>query len=571
MKIKRYVAFAAAMLTAATAVSGCSQKNKTSNGEPPIIVADEENVSDTTVTATESVTTYPEYPVAVPEVKKQNTGDFYEAEDTGFSKALRVEKKKDNFSGDGYLTGFPSDGSVSVTFSVSAPSNQHYDLSFNIASESETECRILLNGKQLTTFKTVKGGKFNQITVHGVFLVKGGSEITVSPVKGNICLDYLKLTDSASLGSISYDADGIPANENAGKAAREVMNFISGCYGKYIITGQYAADEDNSELDLIYRTTGKYPVIRCSNLSVPRGAYNDSYQDIEACADWYRNGGIPCVSWFWNAPSEKSSIRTSETDFRLSDAMTDIDIAMLSQEEIRGLYGEGKISAGCYSLILDIDSMAGQLTSLKNKGVPVLWRPLPEGSGDWYWWGADGPEAYKWLWKLLYDRLSVYFELDNLIWIWNGQSESTLVDASSYDIAAVDIYRSGEKDYGSSYYENFAAVQKFAGSKKPIALAECGSVPDVDSAYRDNALWSFFGLWFGEYVEDENGEYSEKHTSRDRLIKTYNSEGALTLDEYRELSSRSDIPEITVQTEKTPEPSAAVTDAPTQTKTETEG
>lgn len=570
MKIRQCAAFAAAMLTAATAISGCSKKNKTSGGEPPVIVADEENVPDTSVTETESVTTYSEYPVAVPEVKKQNTGDFYEAEDTGFSKALRVEKKKDNFSGGGYLTGFPSDGSVSVTFDVSAPSNQHYDLSFNIASENETECRILLNGKQLTTFRTVKGGKFNQITVHGVFLVKGDSEITISPVKGNICLDYLKLTDSASLGSINYDADGIPSNENAGKAAREVMNFISGCYGKYIITGQYAADEDNSELDLIYRTTGKYPVIRFSNLTVPRGSYNDSYKDVEACADWYRNGGIPCVSWFWNAPSEKSSFRTSETDFRLSDAMTDIDIAMLSQEEIRGLYGEGKISAGCYSLILDIDSMAGQLTSLKNKGIPVLWRPLPEGSGDWYWWGADGPEAYKWLWKLLYDRLSVYFELDNLIWIWNGQSESTLVDPSTYDIAAVDIYRSGEKDYGSSYYENFAAVQKFAGSKKPIALAECGSVPDVDSAYRDNALWSFFGLWFGEYVEDENGEYSEKYTSLDRLIKTYNSEGALTLDEYRELSSRGDIPEITVQTEKTPESSAAATDAPTQTKTETE-
>lgn len=570
MNIKKYAAFAAAMLTAAAAVTGCSKKNKESGREPPVIVAEEESTTVTTETVTENVTTYPEYPVAVPEVRKQNTGDFYEAEDTDFPKALRVEKKKDNFSGEGYLTGFPSGGSASVVFRVNAPSNQHYDLSFNIASENETECRILLNGKQLTTFKTIKGGKFNQITVHGVFLVKGSSEITVSPVKGNICLDCLKLSDSAALGSISYDAKGIPSNENAGKAARELMSFISDCYGKYIITGQYASDENNSELDLIYRTTGKYPVIRCSNLSVPRGSYDDSYKDVEACADWYRNGGIPCVSWFWNAPSEKSSFRTAETDFRLSAAMTDIDISMLSQEDIRGLYGEGKISDECYSLILDIDSMAGQLTSLKNKGVPVLWRPLPEGSGDWYWWGADGADAYKWLWKLLYDRLSGYFELDNLIWIWNGQSENTMVDSSSYDIAAVDIYHSGEKDYGSSYYENFAAVQKFAGSEKPIALAECGSVPDVDSAYRDNALWSFFGLWFGEYVEDENGEYSEKHTSRDRLIKTYNSEGSLTLDEYRELRSRKDIPEITVQTEKVSEPTAAVTDAPTPTETASE-
>ena len=140
------------------------------------------------------------------------------------------------------------------------------------------------------------------------------------------------------------------------------------------------------------------------------------------------------------------------------------------------------------------------------------------------------------------------------------------MDESTFDIAAVDIYHSGEKDYGSTYYENFAAVQKFAGSKKPIALSECGSVPDIDSAYRDNALWSFFGLWFGEYIEDENGEYSEKYTSRDTLIKTYNSEGALTLDEFTELRGRNEIPEITVQTEKVTETAPAEEESSAQTE-----
>ncbi len=550
MNIKKYISFAAAAAITAASVCGCSKNNEPRVvDEPPVPVIEAESTTENVTDPVIEASTYPEYPVAVPEIKKQNTGDFYEAEDTEFPSALRVEKKKDNFSGEGYLTGFPSGGDVSVTFKVNAPSNQHYDFSFNIASEKETDCRISLNGKPLTSFKTEKNGKFTTITVHGVFLVKGGSEVSISPVKGNICLDYLKLTDSAATEVISYDSKGEPSNENAGEAARELMSFISECYGKYIITGQYAADEDNSELDLIYSITGKYPVMRCANLSISRGEFDDSYKNVEACADWYKNGGISCVSWYWDAPSEKSSFRTAETDFRLADAVTDIDLAMLSQEEIRGLYGEGNISGECYSLILDIDSMAGQLTSLKNKGIPVLWRPLPEGSGDWYWWGADGADAYKWLWNLLYDRLSGYFELDNLIWVWNGQSESTMVDVNKFDIAAVDIYRSGEKDYGGSYYESFAAVQKFAGSEKPIALIECGSVPDVDSAYRDNALWSFFGLWFGEYIEDENGGYSEKYTSRENLIKTYNSEGAVTLDEYREFCSQKAIPEIQVQKE----------------------
>jgi mannan endo-1,4-beta-mannosidase len=209
--------------------------------------------------------------------------------------------------------------------------------------------------------------------------------------------------------------------------------------------------------------------------------------------------------------------------------------AELTEEELRELYSKGNISKECYGLILDIDNMAGQLTSLRNRGVPVLWRPLPEGCGDWYWSGAKGSESYKWLWKLIYDRFTKYFELDNLIWIWNGQSNTAMVDKRTFDIASVDLYFNGEKDYGSRFYEEFAAVQKFTGTDKLIAISECGSVPDMDTAFRDNAVWSFFGVWYGKYVQNEKGEYNEEFTSKDALIRAYNSDGAMTLDEYQKM------------------------------------
>ena len=257
---------------------------------------------------------------------------------------------------------------------------------------------------------------------------------------------------------------------------------------------------------------------------------------MDAAAEWYLNGGISCVSWYWSSPSDKKSgIRTEDTDFDLSKAVTEENIAELTEEELRELYSNGTISKECYGIMIDIDNMAGQLTSLKNRGVPVLWRPLPEGSGSWYWWGAKGTKDYKWLWQLIYDRFTKYFGLDNLIWIWNGQSESSLVDKRTFDIASVDLYLGGEKDYGSRYYEEFAAVQKFLGSDKLLAISECGSVPDMDAAFRDNAVWSFFGTWYGKYIQDEKGAYSEEYTSKDALIRAYNSDGAMTLDEYRSL------------------------------------
>ena len=194
-------------------------------------------------------------------------------------------------------------------------------------------------------------------------------------------------------------------------------------------------------------------------------------------------------------------------------------------------------------------------------------RPLPEGSGDWYWWGKSGSDAYKWLWQLLYDRLTTYFELDNLIWIWNGQSESTLVDRKTFDIAAVDFYVDGERDYGDRFYEKFGGLQKIAGKDKLMALSECGSVPDADSSFRDKSVWSFFALWSGEYIENEKGEYSDKYTGKKALIRLYNSEGALTLDEYRELTGYKP-PETTAASEDSTEDTsetAASSTAPSET------
>ena len=45
-------------------------------------------------------------------------------------------------------------------------------------------------------------------------------------------------------------------------------------------------------------------------------------------------------------------------------------------------------------------------------------------------------------------------------------------------------------------------------------------------------MFSFFGLWYGNYVVDENGDYSEEYTSAEAMKKMYNSDGAITLDEY---------------------------------------
>lgn len=562
MDIRKLIALAAASVLAVTCMASCGKKKGKGSSESGDTAVDEYG----NPIYSEDVETYPDYPISYPEIEKRKTGDIYEAEDAKLSKGLKIisapkedttdekgektteaeqpttkfdptvkpEAEIKNYSGDGYVTGFSSNGTSSVTFTVNAPSNQHYDVSFSIAAERLVDCKISLNGTEISNFKTMNDGEFTLITLYGVFLVKGASEIEIRPTNGDICLDYLMLHNNTSLSDIRYDADADLSNKKAGESAQELMDFLTENYGKYVITGQYASSSENEELDLIYRTTGKYPVIRFSALHTSGSTFDSSFKDVDACADWYRRGGVVGLMWYWEAPGKKSSVYTKDTDFKLSEAMTDIDIAEMTQEEIRGLYGEGKISEQCYGLILDLDNMAGQLTSLKNKGVPVLWRPLHEGYGSWFWWGGSGVKAYKWLWELMYKRYTNYFELDNLIWIWNGQSESTLVNKKTFDIASLDIYLDSKKDYGSRY-EQFLALQKIVGKEKLIALSECSTVPDIDASFRDNAVWSFFGLWYGKYLRNDKGEYSEEYTSKDAIIRAYNSDGALSLDEYIKL------------------------------------
>lgn len=556
MKLNRIFAFAVAVTVVAAGLTSCQSKNKTvEKASESSVISETEVVTDATENPTEtSVTvstsppeTYPDFPISYPEIEKKSTGDLYEAELARLSDGLKIEGKEESgediqvttsvsgnnnsvFSGDGYVTGFRSDGSSYIIFDVNAPSNQHYDLSFSIASESIVNCKISLNGSEISSFKTMDDGEFTLITLYGVFLVKGQSEIELRATDGNMKVDYLKLADNTSLSEVKYDASNEPVNRQAGESAKELLNFITENYGRYTITGQYASSPENKEMELVYQTTGKYPVIRFSALHTSGSSFDSMFKEIDACTDWYRKGGIVGLMWYWESPSKKSSVYAEESDFVLADAVTDIDIANLTQEEIRGLYGEGKISEQCYGLILDIDNMAGQLMSLKNKGVPVLWRPLHESAGEWFWWGGD-TESYKWLWNLMYRRYTDYFQLDNLIWVWNGQSESTLVDKNTFDIASLDIYMGSEKDFGSRY-EQFLALQKIVGEDKLIALSECSEIPDIDISFRDNSVWSFFGLWYGKYIMDENGGYSEEFMDKDSFIRIYNSDGVISLDEY---------------------------------------
>lgn len=163
----------------------------------------------------------------------------------------------------------------------------------------------------------------------------------------------------------------------------------------------------------------------------------------------------------------------------------------------------------------DVQKLAGYLKLLQDAGIPVLWRPFHEAAGDytwgsWFWWGNSGVEVTKQLWSWLYDKLTTEYGINNLVWVWTVQTsdEGKLADMAKIreaypgdakvDIVGTDLY----VDALSNQTDQFNTLYNLVGGKKMVALTECGNLVDVDAAFNDGALWSYFMGW---YEQDDNG------------------------------------------------------------------
>ncbi|GHV07057.1 hypothetical protein FACS189416_7770 [Bacteroidia bacterium] len=149
-----------------------------------------------------------------------------------------------------------------------------------------------------------------------------------------------------------------------------------------------------------------------------------------------------------------------------------------------------------------VDEVAGYLKQLKDRNIPVLWRPYHEMNGEWFWWGdRKGENGFAKLWKMMYDRYVNYHHLDNLIWVWNANGPRDIPDDSAYDYAlyfpgvdyvdalATDIYNN---DWKQSHHDQLIDL----GQGKLIALGEIGNVPTPETLETQNKF-AWFMIWSG--------------------------------------------------------------------------
>ncbi|MGN1341452.1 MAG: glycosyl hydrolase [Oscillospiraceae bacterium] len=283
--------------------------------------------------------------------------------------------------------------------------------------------------------------------------------------------------------------------ENPTLNTQRLWEFLKSCKGKKYISGQQYLWEDEKEDIVYYTVTGKLPAIRGYDFMGISGLAR-GYDQIGRAYDWAkRTGGILTMCWHWNAPDDMEDISKRCSFYYKTtgyDHKTSFDIIRAMQEGTP----ENRF------VIEEIDLVAGALKMFEQADIPVIWRPLHEANGNWFWWGNRGEEsvaAYKKLWYTIFDRFMNHHKLKNLIWVWNGQSQEMAVSPNSFDIAGEDIYP--EQPSHASQIAKYREVSSYTAGKL-ITLSECGSIPDPEEMQRDGAEWLWWLPWWGSFVYD---------------------------------------------------------------------
>jgi len=299
----------------------------------------------------------------------------------------------------------------------------------------------------------------------------------------------------------------------------------------------------NKEMDMITRVftdTGKYPAVKGFDfieVNTNYAPFLGGREQINEAIEWWEgmnNGaallpgspnihGIVTFCWHWRA-GDRNDFYTDKTRFRIPWKGGKLDT---ESEDFK-------------SIMYDLNVVATRLNTLKEKDIPVLWRPLHEASGGWFWWGASLRQPYIALWEYMYDFFTYEKGLNNLIWVWNGQSAEWFPDPATVEIVGVDLYRN---NYSSMKREFEKAVSMAPKKDLMVALTENDRIPDPDTCKEEGTMWSWFLTWndrFGSQQGDshkDNFWTGEYHNTQERKMKVYHHPLVITLDELPDLTA----------------------------------
>lgn len=271
----------------------------------------------------------------------------------------------------------------------------------------------------------------------------------------------------------------------------QIMNVLQKSYedSRYILMGEQLMGGDDMPNDMFERykeaTDGHIPAVlgidlACYGLNLQKiGEKSERWNEaIDQIVSFANQGGIVTASSHFANPTKK----------------------YVKGGKCRGLFGgeelwEEMLTEGTElnRVITEEIILDGKfLKELGVRGVTVLWRPLHEANGYWFWFCARSHNETEWsdwvdgeylrrFWRYIYKIYTEDLKLDNLIWVYSPNVSQNLPDGTRdvlyyypgdeyCDIVGVDWYTSAKNEinYPGHSYDKIMSKNKIA------ALCEFG-------------------------------------------------------------------------------------------------
>ena len=503
----------------------------------------------------------------------------YEAED--LAGATVVEDA--DYSGGKYAK--PADAS-GIIFTVNVEETAVYDITTKVLIKQFDwiTSKIAVNGVDVgSMLMTPRNCDSSYVMSASAKMKVGENTITV----GNQAIGVDYITVERHPDPVFKISDS-PVTPNASESARKVYSFLRENFGKKTVSGMMISDQNfnynygdmklippggctpadsckfsdeevswkgQTDIAEFYKRSGHYPAIGGFDMLFAAGGHHEegwfkgyTENNLLMTEDLWKMGGIPTYTWHWKV-GEDTVFYTQGTPAGFNNPGCTEDVMGTSNTNTCFNYTKAFKGDKCQELdetsqeykdiVADVDIVSGYFKQLQDKGIAVVWRPLHEASGGWFWWGTASPECYVQLYRLVFKRMVETNKLNNLIWVWNINTDPkfgydySALNAAWYpgdayvDIVAVDIYDPlNDHNSAANYYNKIVSD---VGTSKMIALSENGAIPDIDSIAEDKAYWSYWmtwsQTWSGNFLEKTPADMWKRNLDDERIIALDNMPG----------------------------------------------
>lgn len=258
-----------------------------------------------------------------------------------------------------------------------------------------------------------------------------------------------------------------PCNPSASRSVRELLSLLSSLperEDRRVIVGQYITRNANNSNPYdaaqaweryyhdVYRQTGEYPGLAGFDFSGRNvdGAGEDSGPSDSNWREYaeyhHEQGGL--LRFMWHA----SNPWTMETSWSQIPQGSGLEQLITPGNEAYARWN------GWLSQIADL------LEKYAEKDIPVIWGPLHEMNGRWFWWGTGETGQFREVWQHMYRYFTETRGLNNLLWMFCPDAKASLERAvgqypggGSVDMIAPDLYYvSAESGANPDLYDEFS-------------------------------------------------------------------------------------------------------------------